>query len=169
VNAVFNVWEYAPAKINLNLAVGCVRDDGYHELQSLVVFANIGDRVMVTKRVHDDQDFLSITGPFGQDLSTGADNLIQKAAALYSEDVRQNCLILLEKNLPVSSGIGGGSADAAAVIRLLDREYERPPGPCLSKLGADIPVCLIWDRGESEAAARLGRFAWSFGQCRYAA
>ena len=129
---------FAPAKINLTLHVTGQRDDGYHFLDSLVVFASVGDRLTLTD---SGVAGLSVTGPFAPDVPTGPDNLVMRAAALLGAGAH----IHLEKNLPVASGIGGGSADAAAVVRGLARLYGLPipKTSTLIGLGADVPVCMI--------------------------
>ena len=119
----------APAKINLTLHVTGRREDGYHLLDSLVVFAETGDVVHLAPGPLS----LTITGPFAAGLESDSDNLCLRAARLAGAEVA----ITLEKNLPVASGIGGGSADAAAVLRGLGAN---PPLP--ERLGADVPVCL---------------------------
>ena len=121
--------EPAPAKINLALHVTGRRADGYHLLDSLVVFTELGDRVTVAPGTPS----LRITGPFADDLPFTGDNLCLRAARSVGADAA----ITLYKALPVASGIGGGSADAAAVLRALGR---RPAAP--EALGADVPVCL---------------------------
>ncbi|MDN3712544.1 4-(cytidine 5'-diphospho)-2-C-methyl-D-erythritol kinase [Paracoccus cavernae] len=123
------VTQAAPAKINLTLHVTGRRDDGYHLLDSLVVFADVGDVVHLSEGPLS----LSISGPFAAGLAADADNLCLRAARLAGVEVA----IALEKNLPVASGIGGGSADAAAVLRALGANPARP-----ESLGADVPVCL---------------------------
>lgn len=131
---------FAPAKINLALHVTGRRADGYHLLDSLVVFASIGDRVTVT---HSDRLALEITGPEAGGLTGGADNLVLKAARFF--DPGCTVRITLVKNLPVASGIGGGSADAAATIKALAELYDRPiPEPAdTACLGADVPACMM--------------------------
>ncbi|MDF3607011.1 4-(cytidine 5'-diphospho)-2-C-methyl-D-erythritol kinase [Paracoccus sp. DMF-8] len=119
----------APAKINLTLHVTGQRADGYHLLDSLVVFAGLGDRVTLAPGPLS----LRITGPFADGLAADGDNLCLRAARLAGLDAA----ITLEKNLPVASGIGGGSADAAAVLRAAGG---RPAQP--ETLGADVPVCI---------------------------
>lgn len=132
------VEEFAPAKVNLTLHITGKRDDGYHLLDSLVAFAaGVGDRVTVEAA----QDTtLVLTGPFGHGLPTGPDNLVLKAAALMNAPAK----ITLEKNLPPASGIGGGSADAAATLRALSHAYDvpLPDTAALLTLGADVPVCM---------------------------
>ncbi len=129
--------EFAPAKVNLTLHVTGRRADGYHLLDSLVVFAGVGDRVSASLA---DEASLVVTGPMAAGLSGEGDNLVLRAARLMGVAAR----IGLEKVLPVSSGIGGGSADAAATLRLLARLSGRAlPGAAeVLALGADVPVCL---------------------------
>ncbi|MFN7002870.1 MAG: 4-(cytidine 5'-diphospho)-2-C-methyl-D-erythritol kinase [Roseinatronobacter sp.] len=130
--------ERAPAKINLCLHVTGQRDDGYHLLDSLVVFAEVGD--VITARPFKGLS-LSITGPEGDGLSAGADNLVLRAARLLGA---QDMALTLDKHLPVASGIGGGSSDAAACLRLLSRvlDVQLPDMRRVLSLGADVPVCL---------------------------
>lgn len=142
------VTEQAPAKINLYLHVTGKRTDGYHLLDSLMVFAGIGDTVVC--RPSPDDDFkLLLDGPFGERLQADDDNLVMRAArdlkALCGADLGAH--ITLTKRLPVSSGIGGGSADAAATLRALCRLWAVTPEPealhnLALSLGADVPVCL---------------------------
>lgn len=129
--------EFAPAKINLTLHVIGRRADGYHLLDSLVVFAGVGDRLSA---VLSDLPSLAVTGPMAAGLTGESDNLVLRAARLMGVPAR----ITLEKVLPVSSGIGGGSADAAATLRLIARMTGRAlPGAAeVLALGADVPVCL---------------------------
>ena len=138
--------EFAPAKINLHLHVVGRREDGYHLLDSLVTFADVGDRLSVSPA---DTLSLSVTGPFAAGLETEADNLVLRAARalLAQAGGQRGGRLVLEKNLPVASGIGGGSADAAAALRLLRRFWDiEISGPNLGilarRLGADVPVCL---------------------------
>lgn len=133
--------EHAPAKVNLTLHVTGRRADGYHLLDSLVVFAGIGD-LIEAEPGHGLS--LSIDGPFGLDLSAGADNLVLRAAGLSRADGR-GAALRLRKRLPVASGIGGGSTDAAATLRLLARMWDvsLPPAEAVLGLGADVPVCLL--------------------------
>lgn len=130
--------EFAPAKINLTLHVTGRRADGYHLLDSLVVFAGVGDRLTAELA---DEAHLSMTGPMAAGLTGEGDNLVLRAARAMGVSAR----ITLDKHLPVSSGIGGGSADAAATLRLLARLSSRPlPGAAeVLALGADVPVCLM--------------------------
>ncbi|MCW8914437.1 MAG: 4-(cytidine 5'-diphospho)-2-C-methyl-D-erythritol kinase [Magnetovibrio sp.] len=110
----------APAKINLYLHVTGRRPDGYHELDSLVVFADVGDRIEVSP---GEGLSLEISGPFGDDLAADDDNLVLRAARALAARTnrRANAHLHLVKNLPVASGIGGGSADAAATLKVLSQ------------------------------------------------
>jgi len=121
----------APAKINLALHVTGRRADGYHLLDSLVAFTALGDRVQVTPAA---ETSLTVTGPFADAVPPGADNLCLRAL----EAVGARALVVLDKQLPPASGIGGGTADAAAVLRALGRSPARPEA-----LGADLPACLL--------------------------
>lgn len=143
------IWDHAPAKVNLALHVVGQRQDGYHLLDSLVAFCSVGDRIGVAPS----SDFqLEIVGPFGGALSAEPDNLVLRAARglkeqLGNEATELGAHITLEKNLPVSSGIGGGSADAAATLRALQKLWKlQAPKSALESLalslGADVPVCL---------------------------
>lgn len=132
----------APAKLNLALHVTGQRGDGYHLLHSLVAFANVGDEVSVSPA---DADGLSVDGPFAAGVPPLIQNSLGDALAL----VRRWGLatdpvhVRLTKNLPIASGIGGGSADAAALIKLLAGAMlsEKQMKDCLT-LGADVPMCL---------------------------
>jgi 4-diphosphocytidyl-2-C-methyl-D-erythritol kinase len=130
---------FAPAKVNLFLHVTGRRADGYHLLDSLAVFPAVGDFCSVEPA---DDLSLKITGPFSATLAADPDNLILRAARLLKAD--GGAKLTLEKYLPVASGIGGGSADAAAALRLLSRHWgvEAPLDELALQLGADVPVCL---------------------------
>jgi 4-diphosphocytidyl-2-C-methyl-D-erythritol kinase len=139
--------EAAPAKINLYLHVTGRRSDGLHLLDSLVVFAALGDVVTVTPGA---DIALTRSGPQAGDLPPVADDLVYRAARLLAEraGVAAGAAIHVEKNLPIASGIGGGSADAAATIRALARLWQIDPPPDLlaslaEDLGADITICLV--------------------------
>ena len=133
----------APAKVNLTLRITGRRSDGYHLLDSLVVFAGIGDRLSV--RQADDLS-LSVSGPFAEGVPDGPGNLVLRAAALLRErrGVPGGAALELEKHLPHGGGIGGGSSDAACAIHLLSRLWGVPPLSAAEavELGADVPVCL---------------------------
>lgn len=131
--------EFAAAKLNLALHVTGRRADGYHLLDSLVVFAGVGDRVTVQPA---DALSLCVTGPEAAGLTAGEDNLVLRAARAFGAG--RGALITLDKCLPLASGIGGGSADAAATLRALSRLWRLPPPGAAEvlALGADVPVCL---------------------------
>lgn len=142
------ITEFAPAKVNLTLHVTGVRGDGYHLLDSLVVFCDIGDRLAVRLAP---ETSLAIIGPFAHEVPAGDDNLVLLAGRVFAGEMK--LAITLEKNLPIASGLGGGSADAAAMIRAVRRlrqdhdlpTREFPPetdSATVLDLGADVPVCL---------------------------
>lgn len=142
--------EFAPAKVNLYLHLVGQRADGYHLLDSLAVFPRLGDWLSVAREQEMGQEVgrrvsLRLTGPFADKLTSGADNLVLKAARALAEHhgVQAGAALTLEKVLPPASGIGGGSSDAAAALRLLSRHWDVlvPDGLAL-RLGADVPVCL---------------------------
>jgi 4-diphosphocytidyl-2-C-methyl-D-erythritol kinase len=138
--------DFAPAKINLTLRVIGRRADGYHELESLVAFADIGDTLTLMPAA---ETTLAVAGPFGGVCGATADNLVLKAAAALGARVPglTGGAFHLEKKLPVAAGIGGGSSDAAAALRLLARangialDDPRLAAAALA-VGADVPVCL---------------------------
>jgi 4-diphosphocytidyl-2-C-methyl-D-erythritol kinase len=125
----------APAKVNLALHVTGQRADGYHLLDSLVMFADFGDRLSITP---EPQMSLTVTGPCADGVPADAGNLCWQACERFGESVA----IRLEKHLPAGAGIGGGSSDAAAVLRALEQLFDRPAPFDPLLLGADVPVCL---------------------------
>ena len=138
--------ENAPAKVNLTLRVIRRRDDGYHDIESLVAFADFGDRLSFA---HGDDLALTVRGPSAAAAGGGDDNLVHKAARALA--ARRPGLVLgafdLDKRLPVAAGLGGGSSDAAAALRLLaEANAMAPDDPDLyaaaRATGADVPVCL---------------------------
>ena len=135
----------APAKVNLTLHVTGQRSDGYHLLDSLVVFADMGDRI--TARPAGDLS-LTVSGPFAAGVPTDGSNLILRAAGALAKarGVTTGATLHLEKNLPHAAGIGSGSSDAAASLRLLSDLWGVVPlsadDPAVLALGADVPVCL---------------------------
>ncbi|OLP45679.1 4-(cytidine 5'-diphospho)-2-C-methyl-D-erythritol kinase [Rhizobium oryziradicis] len=144
--------ENAPAKINLALHVTGRREDGYHLLDTLVTFADRGDVITVREA---DQDALSLSGPFSHLLEAEAlpNNLVLKARdglrqTLATKGISTRPVAIhLEKNLPIASGIGGGSADAAATLRALIKLWHVDLNACdlqaiALRLGADVPMCL---------------------------
>lgn len=140
--------ETAYAKINLALHVRARRADGYHDLESLFAFCVDGDEV--TAAVRDDGALtLAIEGDFADELGNGEDNLVLRAARALqaASGTHLGADLSLDKNLPIASGIGGGSADAAAALRLLVRLWDIRPMeidfPAIAaSLGADVPACL---------------------------
>ncbi len=138
---------FAPAKVNLFLHVTGRRADGYHLLDSLAVFPAVGDIVSAEPAATLS---LQISGPFGSVLQSEPDNLLLRAARGLKPGA--GAALSLKKNLPVASGIGGGSADAAAALRLLARMWgmDAPLHELALGLGADVPVCL------ESTAARMG-------------
>lgn len=144
----------APAKINLTLRVLGRRGDGYHLLDSLIGFAGAADKLSLEPA---DELSLRVTGPFAGEVGAADDNLVLRAARLLEQRLPalRTGRFHLVKRLPVASGIGGGSADAAAALRLLARHNGLGPAhPALLEAaratGADVPVCL-------EARARMMR------------
>lgn len=137
--------EIAPAKLNLALHVRGQRPDGRHDIETLFAFCTDGDRLSGEPA---DQIQLEVTGPFAGELGDSADNLVIRAARALQERTgeKRGAALRLTKNLPVASGLGGGSADAAAALRLLtamwgtDPEAARAVAP---KLGSDVPACLL--------------------------
>jgi len=136
----------APAKVNLFLHVTGRRPDGYHEIESLVVFTRAGDRLFAAPAAGLT---LEIHGPFAAALDAGRDNLVMRAAEALRRAVgrRLGARLVLEKRLPVAAGIGGGSADAAATLLLLNRLWCLDLAPSRLAaiglgLGADVPACL---------------------------
>ena len=136
----------AHAKLNLFLKIVGRRADGYHELESLIAFTEFGDEITVSPA---DDIHLSIDGPFAKSLTTSGDNLVvlaaQRLRTLASGAL--GARIDLHKNLPVAAGMGGGSADAAATIRLLLDAWDIDIGDqelvkLAAELGADVPACL---------------------------
>lgn len=151
LDASLPVTELAPAKINLALHVTGQRLDGYHLIESIVTFADIGDHLTFSPA---DEDRLSLSGPFAPAITGGSDNLVARARdglrrLLQARGVEPPAVAIhLEKNLPVASGIGGGSADAAATLRGLLRLWSAGgvgtgeiEALALS-IGADVPMCL---------------------------
>lgn len=139
--------EIAFAKVNLALHVRRRRDDGYHDIETLFAFARDGD--ILHARLSETLT-LEIEGPFGGGLEPGDHNLVMQTARLLKSHfgVGPGAALRLDKRLPVASGIGGGSADAAATARLLNRLWsldatEQALADILAPLGADIPACVF--------------------------
>lgn len=129
---------FAPAKINLTLHVTGLRDDGFHTLDSLVVFADVGDRIFLQP---SDETTLSVTGPRAAGVPADGSNLVVQAVMLMGASAE----ITLQKQLPPAAGIGGGSSDAAATLRALAKAFDQPlpPPQGFAILGADVPVCVL--------------------------
>lgn len=137
--------EIAPAKLNLALHIRGKLPDGRHAIETVFAFCVDGDRLSA---VPADDITLSVTGPFAADLGPAEDNLVMKAAFALARaaDVERGSAITLEKKLPVASGIGGGSADAAAALRLLTSLWQIDPRHAhqvAPALGSDVPACLL--------------------------
>ena len=132
--------EFANAKVNLALHVLGRRRDGYHLLDSLVVFPSIADKL----EIRESKRFsLTVVGEFSK-LIDLENNSIIKAIMLIKEQLPSEFSIHLEKNIPVGAGLGGGSADSAAVIRYFYKNYKirMPANEIISQIGADVPVCI---------------------------
>lgn len=160
--------QLAPAKVNLALHVTHRRDDGYHDLESLVVFAEVADELQGRP---SDADTLTVGGPFARGLGAGETNLVSRAVAAFRarwpDAVETGLALHLTKNLPVAAGIGGGSADAAAALRLMSGLSVQPIAlaelaDMAAALGADVPACLVSTpliaRGVGEVLAPLPQF-----------
>lgn len=148
--------ETAYAKINLALHVRSREPDGYHDIETVFAFTEDGDELNVAP---GEGIALAVEGPFAADLGPAEDNLVLKAARMLREryDVGRGAVLRLDKRLPVASGIGGGSADAAAALRLLARWWDLPADEAAllaigRALGADVPACIL-----SRAARGEGR------------
>ena len=132
--------ETAYAKINLALHVRKRRDDGYHELETLFAFVDEGDAIQADP---SPQDLLTTVGEFAGQISDPFGNIVSKSlAALPHGD---GWKVTLEKNLPVAAGLGGGSADAGAIFRMVERSHGFPDDwhERAAKLGADVPACVL--------------------------
>jgi 4-diphosphocytidyl-2-C-methyl-D-erythritol kinase len=142
--------EPAPAKVNLALHVTGKRGDGMHLLDTIVVFAGEGD---VIRAVPDAAGAISTAteGPFGEalteSLKAGGEDIVLKAIQALKRPSREGVKIVINKRLPLAAGIGGGSADAAATLRLLSRLWtggsDRGLEGVAARLGADVPMCLM--------------------------
>lgn len=157
----------APAKINLALHVTGRRNDGYHLLDSLVVFAGFGDKISIRPAAIDS---FHMSGPYGHALPADSSNLVLKARDSLRREFSEKgfpVAIKLEKHLPIASGIGGGSSDAAATLRaLIDLWGIEISSPNLTRLGlalgADLPMCLLGKpliaRGIGEELEPIAKF-----------
>lgn len=137
--------EIAPAKLNLALHVRGKLADGRHAIETVFAFCTDGDGLSAEPA---DRLSLDVAGPFARQLGRPEDNLVMKAARALAEaaDVKAGAVLSLDKRLPVASGLGGGSADAAAALRLLTSLWRIDPEHAASvapKLGSDVPACLL--------------------------
>jgi len=151
---------FAPAKINLTLHVTGQREDGYHLLDSLVVFAAVGDKIYLEP---SGEMSMEITGPFAKGVPSDARNLLWRAAELAGVTGH----IRLEKNLPHGAGLGGGSADAAALLRSLFGNVVTD-GIGLEgalSLGADVPVCISAAPQRMRGIGEILATVWPVPQC----
>lgn len=162
----------APAKINLALHVTGQRPDGYHELDTLVVFCNVGDRISVARAAPGQADRISLhaSGPYADDLPPGKDNIAHLAGQTLLESAPEldgDFQLTIDKQLPVASGIGGGSADAAAALIALSSFGEETDFGLREKIagqiGSDVMMCLhsqpLIARGRGEQIELLDDFA----------
>jgi 4-diphosphocytidyl-2-C-methyl-D-erythritol kinase len=146
--------DIAPAKINLALHVRGKLDDGRHAIETIFAFCTDGDRLSAEP---SDRLSLEVTGPFAAELGEAEDNLVLRAARLLAETagVERGAAITLDKRLPVASGIGGGSADAAATLRLLTAMWAIDPTHAAAvapRIGSDVPACLLSLPAKGEGA-----------------
>lgn len=150
---------FAPAKINLTLEVGAPRADGYHPLQSAVMFADVGDWIEAAPA---EALSLDVSGPLAAGLALEADNLALRAARLL--DSARGAALRLEKHLPIASGIGGGSSDAAATLKALNQVWAlgrsiEDLAKLSAPLGADVPACVgaasVWMSGLGQDLSRV--------------
>ena len=142
---------FAPAKINLFLRICGRTSSGYHNLDSVITFANFGDQISITE---SDYDNLVLSGPFSKMLDNSVaglkNNLTMKALNLFRNNggYIKPIQINLEKNIPVSAGLGGGSTDAAATLKIINKLADKSLNcekllKISSHLGADVPVCMV--------------------------
>ena len=153
------VREIAPAKLNLALHVRGKLPDGRHAIETIFAFCTDGDRLSAEPAA---DVALEIIGPFAGELGDGDDNLVIRAARALADaaGVSSGAAISLDKRLPVASGIGGGSADAAAALRLLTAMWSIDPAHAQAvapKLGSDVPACLLSLPAKGEGAGDLLR------------
>ncbi len=138
--------EFAPAKLNLALHLRRRRDDGYHDLETIFAFADFGDTLTASPA---DGLSLQVTGGYAAAAGQGMDNLVGRAARALADaaGVAAGAALVLDKQIPVAAGMGGGSADAAATLRLLNRLWglDWPLArlaALAARLGADVPACV---------------------------
>ena len=133
----------APAKLTLSLRITGVREDGFHLIDAEMVTLNLVDKVRITPN----EDGLNFDGPFSSGISTDSSNLVSRALALAGRRAR----VQIEKNIPSGGGLGGGSADAAAILKwagFTDLE-------AASRLGADVPFCMIGGRARVQGIGEV--------------
>ena len=142
------VEEKGCAKINLALHVTGFKEDGYHTLDSIVIFTDIFDSLFFKK---NKKNCLTLTGEFSNSLNVKKNSILE-ALDLFENVLTEHFSINLEKNLPLGAGLGGGSADAAAVIRFMTQHFrhQMPSPKAISKIGADVPACVL------SVASRVG-------------
>ena len=152
----------APAKVNLRLKINGRRDDGFHLIDSSVVFAELADRISLAASEHP---ILTISGVFADSLTplSPEHNIISRAVAAFhsAHGTKQHYAITLEKNIPIAAGLGGGSADAAAVLLTLNNLVASPVCPqtldaIAVSVGADVVVCLRSHQGCSWRIRAIG-------------
>ena len=152
----------APAKVNLRLKINGRRDDGFHLIDSSVVFAELADKISLAASEHP---ILTISGIFADSLTplSPEHNIISKAVAAFhsAHGTKQHYAITLEKNIPIAAGLGGGSADAAAVLLTLNNLVASPVCPqtldaIAVSVGADVVVCLRSHQGCSWQMRAIG-------------
>jgi 4-diphosphocytidyl-2-C-methyl-D-erythritol kinase len=146
--------EIAPAKLNLALHVRGKLPDGRHAIETVFAFCIDGDELSAEEA---DELSLEITGPFASDLGEASDNLVLRTAGALAEaaGIEQGATLTLDKRLPVASGVGGGSADAAAALRALTALWGIDPVHAVAvapKLGSDVPACLLSIAARGEGA-----------------
>ena len=133
----------ARAKVNLTLEIKHRREDGYHEIESLVAFAQLADRLEFSP-APTNKISLQLSGAFAKDAPTGKENILLRAAALFAEkhNISLGGDIKLEKNIPAAAGLGGGSSDAAAMLAILAELHGGEQESLALSLGADVLACL---------------------------
>jgi 4-diphosphocytidyl-2-C-methyl-D-erythritol kinase len=152
--------EIAPAKLNLALHVRGKLPDGRHAIETIFAFCTDGDRISAEGQSLDEALSLVVTGPFAHELPDSSDNLALRAALALARaaGTSDGAALTLDKRLPVASGLGGGSADAAATLRLLtslwriDPKHAQKVAPAL---GSDVPACLLSLPARGEGAGDM--------------
>ena len=140
----------ACAKVNLTLRVLRKRVDGYHDIESLIVFLQLADRLEWNSKANADGLTLHLSGDFTDDTPAGEENLVVRAASLFMQQYKVSLSghVRLEKHIPIAAGLGGGSSDAAAMLDALGEGITHQELEVLaSELGADVPSCLRAQKG----------------------